>query len=139
MRGGLLNVVGVAALLAGGGVAGAETLRDALVQTYKANPTLMAERANVRTTDEIGRDRPRRRRGPSFRARSGVNQDLTQTGGGNGRNLSAGVNVSYPLFTGGRVRNSVRAAERAGRGRPRRLCARPRATSSPRRSPPIWT
>jgi outer membrane protein len=109
MRGGLLNVVGVAALLAGGGVAGAETLRDALVQTYKANPTLNAERANVRTTDEsvaIARSQAR----PQLSGTVGLNQDLTQTGGGNGRNLTAGVNVGYPLFTGGRIRTSIRAA-----------------------------
>src|SRR3569623_1730952 len=52
MGGGLFKVVGVAALLAGGGAAGAETLRGALVQTYQSNPTLNAERANVRTSDE---------------------------------------------------------------------------------------
>jgi outer membrane protein len=33
----------------------------------------------------------------------------TNTGGG--RNLSAGVDVAYPLFNGGRVRNSIRAAD----------------------------
>ena len=117
MRGGLMNVAGAAALLAGGGAAGAETLRGALVQTYQSNPTINAERARVRTLDEsvaIARAQGR----PQVSGTAGVNQDLTRTGGGNGRNLSAGVDVSYPLFTGGRVRNSVRAAdERVAAGR----------------------
>ncbi|MDB5692511.1 MAG: hypothetical protein JWO81_1574 [Alphaproteobacteria bacterium] len=117
MRGGLLNVVGVAALLAGSGAADAENLRGALVQTYQSNPTINAERASVRTLDEsvaIARAEGR----PQLSGTVGINQDLTRTGGGNGRNFSAGVDVSYPLFTGGRVRNSIRAAnERVSAGR----------------------
>src|SRR5881398_3886861 len=104
MRGGLLKTVGVAASLAAGGTAAADTLRGALVQTYQSNPTLNAERANVRTIDEsvaIARAQGR----PQLSATVGLNQDLTQTGGGNGRNLSAGVDLSYPLFNGGRTRN----------------------------------
>ncbi|MEA3003305.1 MAG: outer membrane protein [Sphingomonadales bacterium] len=117
MRGGLLNVVGVAALLAGSGTASAENLRGALVETYQSNPTINAQRAGVRTLDEsvaIARALGR----PQVSGTAGVNQDLTRTGGGNGRNFSAGVDVSYPLFTGGRVRNSIRAAnERVAAGR----------------------
>jgi len=118
MRAGLLSAVGAAAFLAGGAPAGAaETLRDALVQTYKSNPTLNAERANVRTVDEsvaIARAQAR----PQLSGTVGVNQDLTRTGGGNGRNLSAGIDVSYPLFNGGRVRNQIGAAnERVAAGR----------------------
>jgi outer membrane protein len=117
MRAGFLNVVGVAALLAASGAQGAESLRGALVQTYKTNPTINAERAGVRTLDEsvaIARAQGR----PQVSATAGVNQDLTRTGGGNGRNFSAGVDVAYPLFTGGRVRNAIRAAnERVAAGR----------------------
>ncbi|HEX5182697.1 MAG TPA: TolC family outer membrane protein [Allosphingosinicella sp.] len=117
MRGGLLNGIGVAALLAGGGAAGAETLRDALVQTYKSNPTLNAERANVRTLDEgvaIAKAQGR----PQLIGNVGLNQNVLSTNTTGGRTLSAGVGVSYPLFNGGRVRNSVRAAnERVAAGR----------------------
>ncbi|HEY9553103.1 TolC family outer membrane protein [Allosphingosinicella sp.] len=87
-----------------------ETLREALVQTYRTNPTLTGQRAQVRTLDEdvaIAKAQGR----PQISATAGVNQDLTRTGGGNGRNFSAGVDVSLPLFQGGRVRNSVRAAD----------------------------
>src|SRR3569623_20230 len=145
MGGGLFKVVGVAALLAGGGAAGAETLRGALVQTYQSNPTLNAERANVRTTDEsvaIARAQGR----PQVSGTAGVNQDLTRTGGGNGRSLSAGVAVSYPLFAGGRVRTSIRATRcRRCRRRPtRRSTSRlPTAPissrSTPRSAPPAST
>ncbi|WP_243444818.1 TolC family outer membrane protein [Sphingosinicella humi] len=87
-----------------------ETLRDALIQTYRSNPTLTAQRAQVRTLDEgvaIAKAQGR----PQLSATAGVNQDLTRTGGGNGRNFNAGVDLSLPLFQGGRVRNSVRAAD----------------------------
>jgi outer membrane protein len=94
-----------------------QTLRDALVSTYATNPTIMAQRAQVRSLDEsvaIARAAGR----PQLSGTVGVNQDLTRTGGGNGRNFSAGVDVSYPLFNGGRVRNAVGAAnERVLAGR----------------------
>ncbi|MFC7497935.1 TolC family outer membrane protein [Enterovirga sp. GCM10030262] len=109
MRGGLLAAAGLGALLVAG-AGQAETLRDALVQTYRSNPTITGQRAQVRTLDEgvaIARALGR----PQISATAGVNQDLTRTGGGNGRNLNAGIDVSYPLFQGGRVRNSIRAAD----------------------------
>lgn len=131
MRGGLLTATGLAALLAAGtgqsqmtatqqpvsqaqaqvpDQADTQTLRDALIQTYRSNPTLTAQRARVRTLDEdvaIAKSQGR----PQLSATAGFNQDLTRTGGGNGRNFNAGVDVSLPLFQGGRVRNSVRAAD----------------------------
>ncbi|MEO6248435.1 MAG: TolC family outer membrane protein [Sphingomicrobium sp.] len=88
----------------------ADTLRDALLSTYRANPTITAQRQALRSTDAsvaIARAAGR----PQVSATAGVNQDLTRTGGGNGRNLSAGLDLSYPLFNGGSVRNNVRAAE----------------------------
>jgi outer membrane protein len=88
----------------------AETLTDALVKTYSGNPTIMAQRAQLRSLDEgvaVARAAGR----PQVSGTAGVNQDLTQTGGGTGRNVSASVNVSYPLFNGGRVRNAIRAAD----------------------------
>ena len=109
MRGGYLAAAGVAALMVGG-AAHADTLREALVQAYATNPTIMAQRAQLRSLDEgvaIARALGR----PRLDATAGVNQDLTRTGGGNGRNLNAGVDVSYPLFNGGSVRNSIRAAD----------------------------
>ncbi len=98
----------VALLFAGS--ASADTLREALVSTYATNPTITGQRESLRATDAnvaIARAAGR----PQLGATGGLNQDLTRTGGGNGRNLSAGVDLSYPLFNGGRIRNSIDAAK----------------------------
>ena len=100
----------LALLVLAGAPASADTLREALVSTYATNPTITAQRAALRATDSsvaIARAAGR----PQISGTAGVNQDLTRTGGGNGRNLSAGLDVSYPLFNGGSVRNNIRAAE----------------------------
>ncbi|HEX8241587.1 MAG TPA: TolC family outer membrane protein [Allosphingosinicella sp.] len=104
-----MAAVGAAALLVGA-AASAETLRDALVQTYKTNPTIMAQRAQVRSLDEdvaVARALGR----PQISGVAGVNQNLIRRGALPGRSVNAGVDVSYPLFNGGRVRNSIRAAD----------------------------
>jgi outer membrane protein len=102
----------VAALMTG--TASADTLRDALVSAYQANPTLTAQREALRATDAtvaIARAAGR----PQVSATVGINRDLSRTGvlvnGGKGPTLSLGADVSYPLFNGGSVRNSVRAAQ----------------------------
>ena len=109
MRGGLMAAAGLSALLIGS-AAHADTLRDALNRVYGANPTLTGQRAQLRGLDEavaVARALGR----PQVSATAGLNQDLTRTGGGNGRNLNLGVDVSYPLFNGGSVRNQIRAAD----------------------------
>ena len=109
MRGGFLIAASALALAIGGG-AHAETLREALVRTYNTNPTLTGARAQVRGLDEnVALARAAGR--PRVSATAGINQDLTRTGGGNGRNINAGVDLSYPLFTGGAIRNQIRAAD----------------------------
>src|SRR5437763_8606216 len=101
----------VAALMAG--TASADTLREALVSSYQNNPTLTAQRETLRATDAnvaIAKAAGR----PQVSATVGLNRTLTQSGllinGGKGPTISAGVDLSYPLFNGGSVRNSVRAA-----------------------------
>lgn len=109
MRGTLLAAAGLGALLIGA-AAEADTLQEALLQTYNSNPTLTGQRAQLRTLDEgvaVARALGR----PQVSGTAGFNQDLTRTGGGNGRNINAGIDVSYPLFNGGSVRNSIRAAD----------------------------
>ena len=102
----------IAALMAG--TAGADTLRDALVSAYETNPTLTAQREILKATDAtvaIAKAAGR----PQVSATVGLNKDLSRSGileaGGNGPTMSVGADVSYPLFNGGSVRNSVRAAE----------------------------
>jgi len=100
------------ALLAG--TASADTLREALVSTYATNPTITAQRQSLRSTDAnvaIARAAGR----PSVGGTLGINRDLTQAGvfrrGGKGPFLSGGVDLNYPIFSGGSVRNSVEAAK----------------------------
>src|SRR5438270_4283119 len=102
----------VAALMAG--TAAADTLRDALVSADHPNPTLPAQRQALEATDAtvaIARAAGR----PQVSATVGLNRTLTQSGllinGGKGPTLSAGVDLSLPVFTGGSVKNSVRAAQ----------------------------
>ena len=102
----------IAALLAG--TAGADTLRDALVSAYQNNPTLTAQRQALEATDAtvaIAKAAGR----PKVGADIGLNRYVTQSGllstGGKGPTLSGGVTLSYPFYSGGSVKNSVRAAE----------------------------
>jgi outer membrane protein len=96
-----------------------ETLREALVKTYATNPTIMGQRAQLRSLDEnVAIARAARR--PQISANAGVNQNVysSQGGFGNGRNFNAGVDVSYPIFEGGANRNRIGAAnERVFAGR----------------------
>ena len=96
------------------GTASADTLRDALVSAYQTNPTLTAQRQKLQATDAtvaIAKAAGR----PQVSATVGLNRTITQNGvlstGGKGPSLTAGVDLSYPLFNGGSVRNNVRAAE----------------------------
>ena len=94
--------------------ASADTLREALVSTYRTNPTVNAQREALRSTDAtvaIARAAGR----PQVSAVVGVNRDLTRsgvldTGRSKGPTISGGVDLSLPLFQGGRVRNAVAAA-----------------------------
>ena len=101
-----------AALLAG--TASADTLRDALVSAYNTNPTLTGQRETLKATDAtvaIAKAAGR----PQISGTVGLNRTLTQSGlliqGGKGPSVSAGVDLSVPLFSGGAVKNSVRAAK----------------------------
>ena len=87
-----------------------DTLRDALIRAYSSNPTLTAQRSQLRSVDEgvaIAKSQTR----PQLSGTVGFNQDITSTGGGNGRNFTAGVDVSLPLWAGGGIKNSISAAK----------------------------
>ena len=100
------------ALLAG--TASADTLREALVSTYANNPTLTGQRESLRGTDAtvaIARAAGR----PQVNATVGVNRDLSQSGvfrrDSKGPYITGGVDLGYPIFSGGSVRNSINAAK----------------------------
>ncbi len=102
----------IAALMAG--TASADTLREALLSTYETNPTLTSQREALKATDAtvaIAKAGGR----PQLSATAGINKDLSRSGiletNAHGPTLSVGADVSMPLFTGGRVSNSIKAAK----------------------------
>lgn len=102
----------IAALMAG--AASADTLREALVSAYQTNPTLTGQRENLKATDttvDIAKAAGR----PQVSADVGLNRTLNHSGlfdiGVLGEEFSATAQVSVPLYSGGAVKNSVRAAK----------------------------
>jgi outer membrane protein len=90
----------------------ATTLTDALVAAYQGNPTLTGARAQLRATDEqsaIARAAGRPTIGASASYTQGL--DNFRTFQSYNRQLSAGAQLSVPLYQGGRVRNAVKAAD----------------------------
>ncbi len=90
-----------------------ETLREAMVKAYNSNPDIIGDRASLRANDE---NVPIARAAglPGVGANAGYNENLYDTdssGVGSPRTGTAGVSLSVPVFSGGRVRNAIRAAE----------------------------
>ena len=104
-----------AALLAGGaGIpARADTLREALVMAYQTNPQLEAARAQQRAVDEnvpIARASGLPNASGSATYSEFVKRsEISFTNPV--RSLSTSVNVSLPIYAGGQVKNSVKAAK----------------------------
>ncbi|OAN59873.1 TolC family outer membrane protein [Sphingomonas sp. TDK1] len=89
------------------------TLQDALSQAYATNPDLQGQRANQRANDEnvpIARSQGL----PGLNATGSGNDSLYNTASNPltpSRQAQLGINLSQPIYNGGRIRNSVRAAE----------------------------
>ena len=110
----------IAALTLGASSAHADTLQEALTEAYFNNPTLEAARAGQRATDEAVQIE--RADGlPSAEATASVTEFLKQSSTSfftPDRALTAGVDLGVPIYSGGAVKNSVRAAkERVAAGR----------------------
>lgn len=93
--------------------ASADDLRDAMVQAYHYNPTLLAARANQRAVDE---NVPiQRADGLPGVSADGTFTEILKNQANNFTNpkrvLSGSVNLGIPVYSGGAVRNSVRAAK----------------------------
>jgi outer membrane protein len=89
-----------------------DTLREALAQAYRTNPTLQAARANQRATDE---NVPIEKASglPSASAQGTYNEALKKSPNSftaPDRTFSGTVSLSVPIYSGGAVRNSVKAA-----------------------------
>ncbi len=110
-----LALLAGAALLAVPAPVLADTLKEALVNAYETNPTLMAARANQRATDE---NVPINRASglPSASGTVTYTEQIKETTPDPGnlfadRSLGAGLTLSVPIYSGGAVKNSVRAAD----------------------------
>ncbi|MCT2401284.1 TolC family outer membrane protein [Novosphingobium mangrovi (ex Huang et al. 2023)] len=91
----------------------ADTLRDALVMAYQTNPSLQAARAQQRGVDE---NVPIARASglPSANADATYTEFLKRSPNSftsPERALSAGVNLGVPIYSGGAVKNRVKAAK----------------------------
>jgi outer membrane protein len=89
-----------------------DTLKEALAMAYRTNPTLQAARSNQRAVDE---NVPIERADalPSLNATGNANQSVYDSvdTGSPVRNATASLSLGVPLYAGGGVRNSIRAAE----------------------------
>jgi outer membrane protein len=105
------------ACCSGAAIASAETLESALVRAYKANPSLNAQRASVRATDEnlpraLSAYRPRVNAsmdiGAQFLDADSPTQGSTRQGT---TPRGAGLQVDQIIYNGNRTGNTVRQAE----------------------------
>lgn len=90
----------------------AETLREALIKAYQANPTLTGARADLRAQDE---NVPIAKASglPSAQVQGQYTETLRQASNNifaPDRQINANGTVSYPILAFGAVKNSVRAA-----------------------------
>lgn len=107
VSGKLLLAVAVGALVTA--PATADTLREALVQAYENNPTLTGQRAQLRATDEnvpIAKADGR----PDLSAAGSFQENVTDSNPFSDRQFGATVDLNVPLYAGGAVKNSIRAA-----------------------------
>ncbi|MDO9223113.1 MAG: TolC family outer membrane protein [Caulobacter sp.] len=110
-RAGLLAAVCSFGLMTGGASSAlAENLADAIALAYQTNPTLQGQRASQRALDEsVVQART------GFRPSATGSADYSAADGENsgdaGRGSGAGISISQPIFTGGRVSSQISAAE----------------------------
>src|SRR3546814_769773 len=90
-----------------------ETLRQALIHAYRTNPSLTAARAGLRATDEgvpIAKAAGR----PTLSATADYQEFVVRSANSFSaplRSANANANLTFPLYQGGRVKNSIRAAD----------------------------
>lgn len=109
----LLRLAGSASLLALAVPAGADNLREALVQAYTTNPTLEAARSNQRATDE-GVPIQRAPGLPSLDVTATHIEFIRQSANAFAppeRNLGVTTALLVPVYSGGAVRNGIAAAK----------------------------
>jgi outer membrane protein len=117
MQGGLKHwtriLLASAVLMVGAGQVSAETLVEAMVSAYSNNPTLQAERARQRGTDELV---PQALSGwrPTVNTEGSVAQvwsDTSETSSSDFDPKSVAIGLSQPVFRGFKTINGTKAAE----------------------------
>jgi len=109
-------LIGAMAATLLGGTANADTLREALNSTYHYNPTLNAQRETLKSNDAsvaIAKAAGR----PTVIGTAGLTRDVTRAGRfdsltGKGPTLTSSVDIAYPLFQGGTVKNNIKASKK---------------------------
>ncbi len=94
--------------------ASATTLQEALAQAYRTNPTLAAARARLRATDEgVPLAKAEGRPGVSVSGsyEEQIHREAPEVFFTPKRNVSGQATLSVPVYQGGIVRNSIRAAK----------------------------
>ena len=117
MQGGLKHwtriLLASAALVVGAGQVSAETLVQAMVSAYSGNPTLQAERARQRGTDELV---PQALSGwrPTVNTEGTIGKTWADSSGGPSTEndpKSVAIGLSQPIFRGFKTINGTKAAE----------------------------
>jgi outer membrane protein len=105
-------LAGSLATLGWHGHVSAESLSDALGEAYASNPTLQAQRAQLRATDEEYVQAE-----TGYRPSAGVSEsytysylDMPPTGSTSTNGTAGAVTITQPLYTGGRVARQLDAA-----------------------------
>jgi len=113
MRSGLLRAALFGAATLACTPAQADTLREALLATYRTNPTLQAARAQQRATDEtVAIEKAAGR--PSATGQAQYIEFLKPSSTSftsPERVVSGGVDLGVPIYSGGAVKNAARAAD----------------------------
>ena len=122
-KAGLLAAICTAGIIAGTAApAFAESLADAIALAYQTNPTLREQRANLRALDEtVVQARSGYRPDVSASVNYGISYDRFGSPQGSvftgfsddsrGSSTSAAITIDQPLYTGGRVRSQISAAQ----------------------------
>ncbi|MEZ5712714.1 MAG: TolC family outer membrane protein [Sphingobium sp.] len=108
------TALATAAFFSMAGAAQAETLREALAKAYQTNPTLNAARAGQRATDEnvpLALSQGRPNVGVTGIYTEELHRALPNTTPK--RNAVGSADADVPIYQGGIVRNSIRAAKKS--------------------------
>lgn len=109
----LLTIALATSALIAPSAAQADTLRDALVGAYNTNPVLAAARASQRATDETVAIQKANGR-PSVSTTATHTEFLRRSANSftaPERNLNIDTTLTVPLYTGGAVKNGIKAAK----------------------------